>query len=66
MDSESESESEIPILDGTYENFQIWWTAHAAVCKFEEALKIGGETSIPVIRVEALTASLVSYRKPFD
>jgi hypothetical protein len=49
MDSESENdseiESEIPIFDGTYENFQVWWTrfrAHSAVFKFEAALKIGG------------------------
>jgi hypothetical protein len=55
MDSESENdseiESEIPIFDGTYENFQVWWTrfrAHSAVFKFEAALKIGGETSMPV------------------
>jgi hypothetical protein len=40
MESESESESEIerdiPIFDGSYENFQVWWTrfmAHAAVSK---------------------------------
>jgi hypothetical protein len=43
--------------------------AAAAACsglQIEEALKIGGETSKPVFRDEALTASLASYRKPFD
>jgi hypothetical protein len=67
MDSESESdseiESEIPIFDGKFENFQVWWTrfrAHSAVCKFKEALKIGGETSMPITEAKKCTPTMDS------
>jgi hypothetical protein len=49
MDSASETKSlRLPIFDGIYKKFQIWWEqfiAFATVFKFTKALKIGGESA---------------------
>jgi hypothetical protein len=40
----------LPLFDGQHKNYQIWWTrfmAYASVHQFTQALKTGGETSMP-------------------
>jgi len=50
MDSATDTKSlRLPIFDGMYEKFQIWWErffAFATVFEFVQALKIGGESAL--------------------
>jgi hypothetical protein len=54
MESASDAKSwRLPVFDGMYEKFQIWWVrfiAFATVFKFAEALKSGGESALIGLR----------------
>ena len=51
MENVNETKSVLlPKFDGAYKTFQVWWTrfmAYAAVYRFVQALRIGGEHDLP-------------------
>jgi hypothetical protein len=61
MDNAAESRTaRLPVFGGAHADFQVWWTrcmAFAAVCKFMQALKVGGETNLPAKEDDATDVS---------
>ena len=56
----------MPVYDGTYKHFQVWWTrftAYATVYKFAQALKVGGEADLPTTEATVIDTSTVDGKK---
>ena len=69
MEASIESESKLlrlPLFDGKYSKFQIWWTrfkAYAAVYGYAAALKIGGKDDLPSTDDEELDETIPAEKK---
>jgi hypothetical protein len=61
MENAAESRTvRLPVFGGAHADFQVWWTRFmpfAAVCKFTQALKVGGETNLPAKEDDAMDIS---------
>jgi hypothetical protein len=61
MENAAESRTvRLPVFGGAHADFQVWWTrfmAFAAVHKFTQALKVGGETNLPAKEDDAIDVS---------
>jgi hypothetical protein len=61
MENAAESRTvRLPVFGGAHADFQVWWTrfmAFAAVYKFTQALKVGGETNLPAKEDDAIDIS---------
>jgi hypothetical protein len=67
MESSREAKSvRLPVFDGAYKNFQVWWTrfmAYAAVYKFAQALTIGGEAAMPATEATSINPTTATGKE---